>query len=56
MSTKLVWQLIALSFALIIIGIFVAVDVDKVVGVVILIVGLGPGVVARLAHENQRKR
>ena len=56
MSTRLSWQLIAIMFLVLVVGVFVAVDISRVAGFVLLFIALGIGLMARLGHEARRRR
>ena len=54
MSRKLSWQLIAIMFVVLVVGVFVVVDISRVAGFVLLFIALGIGLVARWGNEARR--
>jgi len=55
MSRKLSWQLIAIMFVVLVVGVFVVVDISRVAGFVLLFIALGIGLVARWGNEARRR-
>jgi uncharacterized ion transporter superfamily protein YfcC len=49
-SNTFIWQLIAVSFALLIVGILVEVDVARVPGIVIVCIAAAIGIAARILN------
>ena len=56
MSARLSWQLIAIMFVVLVVGVLVVVDISRVAGFVLLFIALGIGLVARLGSEARRRR